>query len=110
MNYMNERRGSFLEKKCRLYSLATASPVRQVLYWLRRRLKLIENESEITESLQLQLCSDSPISMIMHAAQSRYYFMETSACLISELHHAQLQDIAHRRTESSKLKVEETTF
>lgn len=34
--------------------------------------------------------------------------METSACLISELHHAQLQDIAHRRTESSKLKVEET--
>lgn len=57
--------------------LATASPVRQVLYWLRRRLKLIEKETEITESLQLKLCSYSPISMVMHSAQRKYYSVAT---------------------------------
>lgn len=54
--------------------LAAASSVRQGLYWLRRRLKLIGKETEITESLQLKLCPYSCILVIMHSAQSRYYY------------------------------------
>lgn len=59
--------GLLLQKKCRLCRPATASPVRQELYRLRGRLKLIENESEFFESLHLQLCSDFLISLSAHA-------------------------------------------
>lgn len=55
----------------------------------------LKNEGEITESLQLQLCSDSPISKIMRAAQGRYCWMEARASLISKAPHAQFQDISH---------------
>ena len=65
-NYMkNVRYGSTQYTVC----LATACPVRLLI---KKRLKLIEMETEITESLQLKLLkflfSYSPISMIMHSA------------------------------------------
>lgn len=79
MNYTKStRHGSFVKKSTGyVMHLAAASSVRQGLYWLRRRLKLIGKETKITESLQLKLCAYSCVSMIMHSAQGRYYSSAT---------------------------------